>query len=90
MILDNIPRCVGKHISKHPAIYIHDLFQCPEPLLDNCFEGITAVLLATILSPGFATHIHFLSLLFLLLAIIPRSLFVPKPPLQPLIDNERI
>jgi hypothetical protein len=60
------------------------------PLLDNCFEGRKAVLLTKILSPGFATHIHFLSLFFILPAIIHRPLFVPKPPLQPLINNERI
>jgi hypothetical protein len=59
-------------------------------LLDNCFEGRIAVLLATILSPGFATHIHLLSLFLLLPAINPGPLFVPKPPLQPLINNEHI
>jgi len=59
-------------------------------LLDSCFEGRIAVLLTTILSPGFATHIHLLFLFLLLLAINPGPLFVPKPPLKPLINNERI
>jgi hypothetical protein len=88
--LDNIPRCVGK---PSPSILVYIFTTSSNALnslLDNFFEGRTTVLLTKILSPGFATYTHFSSLFFLLPAIIPGPLFVPKPPLQPLIDNERI